>query len=75
LLPPEFTLSQLQHLQDAALGAELDKRNFYKQVVGFGLLVPLKETQVAGRDRPAQLFRFDSDRCEKLKKRGFNFGL
>ena len=58
LLPPKFTLSELQHLYEAVLGAELDKRNFRKKVLGFGLLVPLKETQMAGRHRPAQLFQF-----------------
>lgn len=75
LLPPKFTLSDLQHLYEAILGAELDKRNFRKKVLGFGLLVPLNETQMAGRHRPAQLFRFDADKYEKLKKRGFNFEL
>jgi 8-oxo-dGTP diphosphatase len=73
LLPPHFTLSQLQHLYEAVLGNDLDKRNFRKKVLGFGLLVPLKETQMMGRHRPAQLFRFDADKYEKLKKRGFNF--
>lgn len=75
LLPPKFTLSQLQHLYEAVLGADLDKRNFRKKVLSFGLLVPLKETQMAGRHRPAQLFRFDADKYERLKKRGFNFEL
>src|SRR5438128_3476176 len=60
LLPPKFTLSQLQHLYEAVLGAELDKRNFRKKVLSFDLLVPLKEKQMAGRHRPAQLFRFDA---------------
>jgi 8-oxo-dGTP diphosphatase len=73
LLPPKFTLSQLQHIYEAVLGGGLDKRNFRKKVLGFGLLLPLKETQMAGRHRPAQLFRFDVDKYEKLKKRGFNF--
>ena len=75
LLPPKFTLSQLQHLYEAVLGTELDKRNFRKKVLSFGLLVPLKETQMMGRHRPAQLFRFDTEKYEKLKKRGFNFEL
>jgi len=73
LLPPKFTLSQLQHLYEAVLGTELDKRNFRKKVLSFGLLLPLKETQLLGPHRPAQLFRFDADKYEKLKKRGFNF--
>jgi 8-oxo-dGTP diphosphatase len=75
LLPPKFTLSDLQHVYEAVLTTDLDKRNFRKKVLGFGLLVPLKETQMAGRHRPAQLFRFDADKYEKLKKRGFNFEL
>src|SRR5579872_7107634 len=75
LLPPKFTLSELQHLYEAILGTGLDKRNFRKKVLGFGLLMPLRETQMAGRHRPAQLFRFDADKYGKLKKRGFNFEL
>src|SRR3989441_874778 len=75
LLPPKFTLSQLQHLYETVVGAVLDKRNFRKKVLSFGLLVPLKETQMAGRHRPAQLFRFDADKYDKLKRKGFNFEL
>lgn len=75
LLPPKFTLSHLQQLYEAVLGTELDKRNFRKKVLNFGLLVPLKETQMCGRHRPAQLFRFDAEKYEKLKARGFNFEL
>jgi 8-oxo-dGTP diphosphatase len=75
LLPEKFTLSELQHLYEAILATPLDKRNFRKKVLGFGLLAALKETQMTGRHRPAQLFRFDADKYEKLKKRGFNFEL
>jgi 8-oxo-dGTP diphosphatase len=73
LLPPKFTLSQLQQLYEAVLESDLDKRNFRKKVLSFDLLVPLKETQMAGRHRPAQLFEFDAEKYEKLKKHGFNF--
>lgn len=75
LLPPKFTLSQLQHLYEAVLETELDKRNFRKKVLSFGLLVPLQETQMTGRHRPARLFRFDAERYEKLKKGGLLFEL
>jgi ADP-ribose pyrophosphatase YjhB (NUDIX family) len=73
LLPEKFTLSQLQHLYEAVLETELDKRNLRKKVLSFGLLVPLEETQMVGRHRPAQLFRFDQKRYEQLRKRGFHF--
>jgi 8-oxo-dGTP diphosphatase len=75
LLPPRFTLSQLQHLYEAVLGTDLDKRNFRKKVLSFGLLVPLKETEMSGRHRPAQLFRFDAEKYRKLEKQGLLFEL
>src|SRR6266446_4061108 len=75
LLPPKFTLSQLQHLYEVVLSTKLDKRNFRKKVQSFGLLVPVKGTQMTGRHRPAQLFRFNTQKYEKLNKRGFNFEL
>ena len=75
LLPPKFTLSQLQHLYEAVLETGLDKRNFRKKVLGFGLLVPLRETQMAGRHRPAQLFRFDAEKYQKLARKGLLFEL
>lgn len=75
LLPPKFTLTQLQRLYEAVLGITLDKRNFRKKVLGFELLIPLKEKQREGAHRPAQLFRFDPVRYERLKKKGFLFEL
>ncbi len=73
LLPPKFTLTQLQRLYESVLGAEIDKRNFRKKVLSHELLIPLKETHRDGPHRPAQLFRFDPVRYEKLKKKGFLF--
>jgi 8-oxo-dGTP diphosphatase len=73
LLPEKFTPSQLQHVHEAVLETQPDKRNFRKKILSFGLLLPLKETQMVGRHRPARLFRFAADKYEKLKKRGFNF--
>jgi 8-oxo-dGTP diphosphatase len=75
LLPSKFTLSQLQHLYEAVFETQLDKRNFRKKVLSFDLLVALKEKQMSGRHRPAQLFGFDTNKYEKLKKCGFNFEL
>jgi len=73
LLPPKFTLTQLQRLYEAVLGGEIDKRNFRKKVLSFDLLIPLKEQHRDGPHRPAQLFRFDPVKYERLKKKGFLF--
>jgi 8-oxo-dGTP diphosphatase len=74
LLPDKFTLSQLQHLYEAVLGVALDKRNFRKKVLAFDFLVPVAE-QAKGAHRPAQLYRFDSVKYQRLRKQGFNFEL
>lgn len=73
LLPAKFTLSQLQHLYEAVLQGELDKRNFRKKFLATGLLIPLKEQLRTGAYRPAQLFKFDAKKYHALKKRGFHF--
>lgn len=73
LLPPKFTLTQLQHLYEAVLGTQIDKRNFRKKVLSFDLLLPLNETHRDGPHRPAQLFRFDPVKYNRLQKRGFLF--
>lgn len=75
LLPPKFTLSQLQALYEAVLGTDLDKRNFRKKVLSFDLLLPLDETHREGAHRPAQLYRFDPVRYDHLQQKGFHFEL
>lgn len=75
LLPPKFTLGQLQRLYEAVLGTELDKRNFRKKALGYDLLVTLDEKHREGAHRPAQLYRFDPTKYRRLKKKGFLFEL
>jgi 8-oxo-dGTP diphosphatase len=73
LLPPRFTLTQLQQVYEAILGRALDKRNFRRKMDLLGILSPLKEWAREGRSRPAQLFSFSAKRFEKLKDKGILF--
>ncbi|MBL0051574.1 MAG: NUDIX hydrolase [Bacteroidetes bacterium] len=75
LLPEKFTLSQLQNLYESILQVPLDKRNFRKKILGFGLLVELSEKQKGVSHRAANLFKFDKKRYEHLCSLGFNFEL
>jgi len=75
LLPPKFTLTQLQHLYETVLEQTLDKRNFRKKILGMGLLIVLDETEIGVAHRAARLYRFDEKKYQQLKKRGFNFEL
>lgn len=73
LLPPKFTLTQLQHLYEVILGRELDKRNFRKKILSMDVLEELDEIEKDVAHRAARLYRFDRKKYDRLTKRGFNF--
>jgi 8-oxo-dGTP diphosphatase len=75
LLPPKFTLSQLQHLYEAVLETALDKRNFRKKILAMDVLEELDEVEQDVAHRAARLFRFDRGRYRDLSRQGFNFEL
>ena len=61
LLPPMFTLSQLQALYETVIGEEIDKRNFRKRVAEVSSIVPTEYIDKTGSRRGARLYRFDND--------------
>ena len=75
LLPPKFTLLELQKMYECLLQTKFDKPNFRKKILGMNLLVPLSEVQMNVSHRPAKLFKFDEYRYKQLKNEGFNFEL
>ncbi len=77
LLPPKFTLTELQHLYEAILEPTdgLDKRNFRKKILSMNLLVDLDETQEGVAHRPAKLYQFDPEKYKKFQEEGFSFEL
>ncbi|NJO88389.1 MAG: NUDIX hydrolase [Chloroflexia bacterium] len=75
LLPPKFTLTQLQKLYEVILGKEIDKRNFRKKAQQANYVVALNEKQKDVSHKPAQLFMFSRDIYEATKKEDFSFNL
>jgi 8-oxo-dGTP diphosphatase len=75
LLPPRFSLTQLQRLYEIILGTELDKRNFRKKILSMDLLVETDELERGVRHRAARLYRFDRRRYDKLARSGFSFAI
>lgn len=73
LLPERFTLTQLQHVYEAVLDREFDKRNFRKKVLALGILKDTGEIQQDVAHRAARLFRFDEAAYKRLIKKGINF--
>lgn len=66
LLPPHFTLLQLQRVVEALSGVRLHKQNFRRLVERGGLVEGTGDRESATGGRPAELFRF---RREVLRER------
>ena len=75
LLPPKFTLTQLQHLYEAVLRSRLDKRNFRKKILSMNLLEDKEELQEGVPHRPAKLYQFDKRKYHEFEAEGFVFEL
>ena len=73
LLPEVFGFSDLERLYEALLARAIDRRNFRKKVLGFGILTETGDTRSEGRGRPAKLYRFDRERYRALTRDGFVF--
>lgn len=69
LLPPEFTVKELQLLYEAILDVKFDRRNFYKKMQHLELLTQVK-TSAQERRQPF-LFRFNATKYSELKQKGF----
>jgi 8-oxo-dGTP diphosphatase len=75
LLPPRFTLTQLQRLYEIVLGTELDKRNFRKKILSMDLLIETDELETGVAHRAARLYQFDRKKYDKLSRQGFSFAI
>ena len=74
LLPPMFTLSDLQAVYELLLGRRLHKASFRRALQASYLVEPSDEWRSEGRGRPAQLFRF-APKKRRGARRGVRFDL
>ncbi|MFA4046313.1 NUDIX hydrolase [Xylanibacter caecicola] len=71
LLPDLFTLTQLQHVYEAVLGEEIDKRNFRKRIKTIEFIEKTEFIDKMTSKRGAAMYRFNKnayleDPCFKL---------
>jgi 8-oxo-dGTP diphosphatase len=71
LLPAKFTIKELQSLYEAILGINFDRRNFSKKILHLEILTELDETIWPTPKREAKLYKFNSEKYEELKRKGF----
>ena len=72
LLPPTFTLSELQQMYELLLAKRLHKASFRRALQGAWLVEPTDEWRSEGRGRPAQLFRY-APKKRRRPHRGIRF--
>lgn len=73
LLNKEFPFSDLEQLYQTLAGTEIDRRNFRKKIMSFGLVTETNKKVKPESGRPAKLFKFDTKKYAALKKSGFHF--
>lgn len=61
LLPELFTLTQLQHVYEAILGEQIDKRNFRKRVKSIEFIEKTEHIDKLTSKRGAVLYRFNKN--------------
>ena len=71
LLPEKFTIKELQSLYEAVLGINFDRRNFAKKMLHLEILTELDETIWPTPKREARLYKFNAEKYEELKRKGF----
>lgn len=66
IMPPEFTLPELQNVYEILLGKKLDRRNFRRKFLNMGIIKNTGEQIVAGAFRPANLYSFTSKKYQEI---------
>lgn len=74
LLPPKFTLSELQQMYELLLGRRLHKASFRRALQAASLVEATDEWRSEGRGRPAQFYRF-APRKRRTGRRPVRFDL
>ena len=75
LLNEKFSFSELENLYTTLLGRPIDRRNFRKKILSFGLLEQLNEQRKEGPGRPASLFKFQMSKYKSYQQKGLYFEL
>lgn len=75
LLPKEFLFSDLENLYCTILAKEIDRRNFRKKMLSFGIMEETDHFSSKKGGRPAKLFKFNLAKYQALEKEGFHFDI
>ena len=75
LLKPEFPFSDLEHLYKTILERDIDRRNFRKKILSFGIVEETDKIHKPSAGRPSKLFRFNKEKYKTLKTGRFHLDI
>lgn len=71
LMPEIFTMPQLQALYESILEVKFDRRNFANKMLHFGILSEAEPRDPKSSSRIPTKYRFNKDKYDELKNKGF----
>lgn len=74
LMPKEFTMPELQKLYETILDKKLDRRNFQRRMLGFGILTRSEKPRKGGAHKAPYLYSFDLANYQNALKEGLKGG-
>jgi len=74
LMPKEFTMPELQKLYETILDKKLDRRNFQRRMLGFGILNRSDTPRKGGAHKAPYLYSFDLENYQNALKEGLKGG-
>jgi ADP-ribose pyrophosphatase YjhB (NUDIX family) len=74
LLPEKFTMPELQKLYETILSKKLDRRNFQRKILSYGILKRLKEVKKGGAHKAPYLYSFNLRKYEQALNEGLQGG-
>lgn len=74
LLAEKFTMPELQRLYETILAKELDRRNFQRKILSYGILNKLEERKTGGAHKAPYLYEFNLENYQKALQNGLYGG-
>lgn len=72
LLSEKFTMPELQALYETILDKKLDRRNFQRKILTYGILRRLEERRTGGAHKAPYLYVFEQESYEKALNEGLS---
>lgn len=74
LLPKRFTMPELQALYETVLDKKLDRRNFQRKMLSYGILIRTGKRRKGTPHKAPMLYEFDEKQYHRALREGFRAG-